>query len=154
MKSLEERFNEKWIPVPESGCWLWVGAQANPKGYGVMTVNQKNILAHHVAYQLHVGPIDPGKQILHSCDVPSCVNPNHLRLGTAKENSQDMVRKRRSCKGIRNSQSKLTESEVKEIRRLLNATPNIHQKNLAKQFGVTPMVITNIKHRRSWTHVV
>jgi hypothetical protein len=81
-----ERFHDKWMPVTESGCHLWVGA-VNEKGYGLFSLNGRRVRAHRVAYEKTKGPIPPEKQIDHLCRVPCCVNPNHLELVTSRENT-------------------------------------------------------------------
>ncbi len=96
-KTLKERFDEKWIPVTETGCWLWT-AHVRTKGYGRIIVNCKVKHAHRVSWELHKGPIPDGLCVLHKCDVPSCVNPDHLWLGTDKDNTQDMIKKGRKYK--------------------------------------------------------
>lgn len=89
---LEERF---WAKVNRSGlCWLWTGAKNN-KGYGRIAVNRKSTLAHRVSYELaHEVKVGSSK-VLHTCDVPACVNPAHLTIGTQKDNLMDMARKGR-----------------------------------------------------------
>ena len=93
------RFNEKWEPVTESGCWIWTGAR-NPRGYGKMCIGPrasvKYIDAHRLSYMLHIGEIPDGHVVMHTCDNPSCVNPAHLKLGTQKDNLAD-----RDAKGRR-----------------------------------------------------
>lgn len=79
-------------------CWVWTGAKKvgkNALPYGFFGVNGKNQLAHRFAYRQFVGPIPSGLYVLHKCDNPSCVNPVHLFLGTAKDNAQDCVSKGR-----------------------------------------------------------
>lgn len=90
---LPTRFHAKYTPVPESGCWLWEGALAGK--YGVIVQDGKNLSAHRYSWELHNGDIPNGLWVLHKCDTPSCVNPDHLFLGTAKDNMQDALRKGR-----------------------------------------------------------
>ena len=82
-----------------NGCWLWQGASV--KGRGQIYVNGKNMLATRFAYQQFKGEIPEGMYVCHTCDDPSCVNPNHLWLGTARDNWQDARRKRRALQGIK-----------------------------------------------------
>jgi len=91
-----ERFEAKYIPEPNSGCWLWT-ASCWENGYGQISLpNTFKIVGAHVAsWMLHQGPIPEGLFVCHSCDMPPCVNPEHLFLGTQKENMQDAARKGR-----------------------------------------------------------
>lgn len=97
---LRERFDLSYMPEPNSGCWLWIAA-AKPPGYGVIGVNGRCSSAHRVSWQLHNGPIPRGMHVCHRCDVPACVNPDHLWLGSHRENMADMVAKGRSLKPSR-----------------------------------------------------
>lgn len=95
-KPLRDRLEEKISIVPESGCWIWNGS-INNKGYGQL--NGK--YAHRVSYELVKGPIPEGMYLLHSCDVPCCVNPAHLRPGTQKDNMRDAAERGRIARGAR-----------------------------------------------------
>lgn len=129
--TFEERFWQK-VNKTES-CWLWTGAK-KPKGYGVIGVGgKKSGLAHRVSWRLASGS-DPGPLwVLHRCDNPSCVRPDHLFLGTAKTNTADMVAKGR---GVR---PKLTPEAVKEIRGAVEAGES--SRSLAKRYGVSGTLI-------------
>jgi hypothetical protein len=81
---LRERFEDKYIPEPNSGCWLWTAAQLN--GYGVIKVGGRFRGAHRVGYELHKGPVPAGLVLDHLCRVPFCVNPDHLEPVTIGEN--------------------------------------------------------------------
>lgn len=97
-KTLDERFHEKVMPVPESGCWLWVGSTNSKNGYGYFGVGSKNYLAHRVSYQMHVGHIADGLQIDHLCKVRCCVNPAHLEAVTAAVNFNRGVGRRNGAR--------------------------------------------------------
>ena len=86
---------EFWMKVEKSdGCWLWHGS-VNQHGYGHLRFAQKSTHAHRVSWLLVRGPIPPNLQVLHKCDVPACVNPDHLFLGSISDNVQDSVAKKR-----------------------------------------------------------
>lgn len=98
-RSMRERFEEKVMPVTESGCWLWLASVWRRSGYGRIhygTGHGKSLRAHRVSYELYCGPIPSGLLVLHRCDVRSCVNPNHLFLGTHTDNVRDAVKKKRN----------------------------------------------------------
>lgn len=102
--SIESRFNEKWVPVTETGCWLWTAAVAGGAGgmwYGYMSVGGKGGAAkraHRISYELYKGDIPNGMLVRHKCDNPLCVNPDHLELGTHKDNSSDMTERGRHAR--------------------------------------------------------
>lgn len=83
-----ERFDAKYIPEPNSGCWIWLG-QPRAQGYGGFRHEGKRKLAHRASYEIHIGLIPSGLHVLHKCDVTACVNPDHLRLGTNNDNIAD-----------------------------------------------------------------
>ena len=92
--SLLQRLMAK-VEITESGCWLWHG-NFNNQGYGYIGVDYKKKLVHRLSWELHFGPIPEGMQMCHRCDVPLCVNPGHLFIGTATDNVRDMFSKDRN----------------------------------------------------------
>ncbi len=100
MRDVRERFNEKWLGEPNSGCWLWQG-HYHKDGYGWLDIGSRTdgtrgqILAHRLSWQIHFGPIPDGLGVLHKCDTPPCVRPEHLFLGTQKANMTDAAAKQR-----------------------------------------------------------
>lgn len=94
-----ERFHESYMPVTESGCWLWLNfcysSHNALDGYGQLRVNGVLTSSHRFSWEIHNGPIPDGMIICHKCDTPSCVNPDHLFLGTLSDNMQDAMQKGR-----------------------------------------------------------
>lgn len=149
--SLQSRFESKYTPITESGCWIWLGG-TNEHGYGILglgTRAQGVAKAHRVSWTLHNGEIPKGMSILHKCDVPACVNPDHLTVGTLKENSQDMVRKGRcrtpDNRGEKASWAKLDCEKVAHIRR-----KEMTGIAYAKHYGVSKSAIYQIWAGKNW----
>jgi hypothetical protein len=150
--TLEQRFDEKWTPEPNVGCWLWTGATFRD-GYGAIQNGERLERAHRVSWLLRFG--DPGKlHVLHRCDVRACVNPAHLWLGTRFDNMRDMVAKGRANtpRGSSSGAAKLTEGKVAEMRRLYDSGL-WRQADLAVRYGVTTARVSKIIRRESWRHV-
>jgi hypothetical protein len=127
----------------ENGCILY-SMSLSKAGYGKMEYKRKTYLAHRVSYLIYKGPIPKGMHVCHSCDNRQCVNPDHLWLGTQKQNIQDMLTKGRdnyrfSCK--------LSDSQVAEIRAALKLKES--QTSIAKRFGVSPSYVSMIGSGRS-----
>lgn len=83
-------FTSRYIPEPNSGCWLWTG-RLSSSGYGRVRVDGKDVMAHRVSFEMHFGSIEKEKIIMHKCNNPICVNPSHLQQGTIKENTRYMM---------------------------------------------------------------
>jgi hypothetical protein len=94
-KTETERFSDRYEIVTETGCWIWTAA-ASKSGYGKFWHDNKDGRAHRASYELHHGKIPDGMQVNHHCDLSLCVNPNHLYLGTQKQNMVDMARRKRT----------------------------------------------------------
>lgn len=139
------------MPEPNSGCQLWL-RQVDRKGYGCVSVGgNRSLLAHRVAYELIHGAIPAGVFVCHKCDVPSCINVDHLFLGTPKDNMVDMVRKGRGKHevhpGSRNGNAKITEAIAREI-----FAADGTQRDIAKRFSVSPATVSMIKNGHYWGH--
>jgi hypothetical protein len=142
-----ERFEKKFIPEPNSGCWLWTAA-AKGDGYGHFALNNgKPIGAHRASWMIYNGDIPDGMHVLHRCDVRCCVNPDHLFLGTNQDNVQDRQRKGRRPPtfGEANPKAKLTAIQVAAIR----ADPRSLSKTAAA-YGVSRTHIGLIRQNKFW----
>lgn len=150
-KNPEERF---WKYVNKRGndeCWEWTGTK-NKDGYGRFGVLDKVVRAHRFSYELHKGKIPEGLVVCHKCDNPSCVNPEHLFVGTRNDNMKDMAQKQRSngaMGGEKNRFSKLTWAKVDKIRNLYSSW-GFNVKRIAKKYSVTTTAIYDIINKKTW----
>lgn len=140
MTNRQAYIEERSTPVTESGCWLWEQS-CHRQGYGQGFADGRQGYAHRIAYEAFVGPIPKGMHVCHKCDVPGCVNPIHLFLGTVNDNMRDRGEKGRTS-------SKLTEDDVRAIR-----ADTRTQREIAKDYGVCQQEISRIKARLRWNHV-
>jgi hypothetical protein len=140
------RLEERSTPIPECGCFLWTG-HLNNMGYGRLSVNGRMEYAHRVAYALRGNVIPNGVNVLHHCDTPSCVNPEHMFLGSHADNVADKVAKNRHLYGSRIGNSRLTEEIVREIR----SSP-LGVNAAARHYGVSPMTVSLLRRRKTWRH--
>jgi hypothetical protein len=152
-----------WRDIDKSGpchtqlgrCWIWkLGPLSRNCPYGQISVKHRNVRVHKFSWVLHHGEVPAGLSILHKCDTPLCVNPDHLFLGTQKDNQQDMVAKGRENRGEGRPQSKLTEEQVMEIRRLYVKGDNEYGTyGLARKYGVHQGTIWGIVAGRRWGYL-
>jgi len=143
--------------VTESGCWIWMGC-VNENGYGrvgagnFQTNGSKTISAHRLSWRLFVGDIPAGMHLCHRCDVPSCVNPSHLFIGTPRDNIHDAIRKGRArrgkLRGEAHGRALLTERDVIEIL----VTPG-SARLVSEKYGVSQGAIEQIRRGKNWTHI-
>lgn len=145
------RFWESFQKGNPDECWEWKGEIAS-HGYGVLSICNWPYLAHRISYLIHHGTIDPDRMVMHSCDNPKCVNPNHLSLGTGSDNTRDAVSKGRMLVGELNGGHKLREQDVRWIR-LQYGNNGWTVTRLAEIFGVWPACISRIIKRQRWNHI-
>jgi hypothetical protein len=134
-----------------SGCWLWT-ASVDQKGYGQFAMkpaHKRPLKAHRVAWEIYRGQVPDELCVLHKCDQPACVNPDHLWLGTVADNNHDMFEKGRSAPprvaGEAHGRAKLTLEDVEAIR-----ADKRHQRTIARDYGVSKSQIGNIKRAENW----
>jgi hypothetical protein len=155
-----------WRKVEKTNtCWNWT-ANKNNKGYGLIRAGgtKAKMLAHRASYMLAHGDLPDDKCVLHKCDNPACVNPEHLFLGSKKDNYNDMVSKGRRVIvvnptnrpphkiGSSHGNSLLTEQQVKEIRNKVKS--GIDRATVAAEYGIKKATLQHIVTLRSWKHVI
>lgn len=134
-----------FVAVTESGCWEWQFCRS-AAGYGQLRHNGPIVYAHRRAWELFNGPLPDNSYVLHKCDNPPCCNPDHLFLGTQKDNMQDALEKGRTDYGFK---SKLNWDQVRTIRELYKK-PGTTCRVLADQFNVTAQNISDIVRGVAW----
>lgn len=139
--ALIARFEAKYIPEPNSGCWLWLGSP-NQAGYGRFGVGHEVVKAHRVSHEIYKGSTK-GLHVLHHCDNPACVNPEHLFLGTQTDNRADMCRKGRhaSVCGEDSGKAKLTNVQVAELRQLKGV---LSCRKIGARFGIEGSYVSRL----------
>lgn len=138
--------------VKKEGCWDWIGYKS--VGYGTLSYKGKLLHAHRASWIINYGNIPDGLHVLHKCDNPCCSNPEHLFLGTHKDNIRDMISKKRmfTPRGETHYASKLKPADILKIRELLN-DGNLSQKSIGNLYGVCRGTILDIKNNRIWKDV-
>lgn len=146
---LGDRF---WSKVEKTDdCWLWQ-ARKNEKGYGQFWLESKTRLAHRVSYQAYYGvTLRRDEVLLHRCDTPACVRPDHLKVGTVEENNEDKLRKGRQCRGSKVASSVFSEDEVMDIRELKALGFGVVE--ISRAYGVHHSTVGRILQKKNWTHV-
>jgi hypothetical protein len=151
------RFEKKFTPEPYSGCWLWTATVRGNNSYGSFSVDGHDEAAHRVAWRLYRGEIPKGMLVLHTCDTPTCVRPEHLRLGTQKDNVHDAIAKGRHkfkhlkefvLRGEAKKTSKLTDDQVRAIR-----ADKRTQRVIGPEYGIDPSIVSEIRTRKAWRHI-
>lgn len=156
--NLKDRFLSKICTPNENGCKEWTGAIR--AGYGALTICDRNskyqynkvFYAHRISYELFISEIPEGLCVCHKCDNKKCVNPDHLFLGTHKDNISDMMKKGRGNikNGEKHFNSKLKESDIKNI---FNLSKKLSQRKIAKIFNVCQGTIYDVLKNKTWSHV-
>lgn len=140
------RFESFFVVGNPADCWEWMGGRLKT-GYGAFWLNGRTEKAHRVSWEIHRGKIPEGLFVLHKCDNPPCVNPEHLFIGTTLDNVRDKIQKGRLRvpRGEDSGVSKLTEAQVIAIR-----ADRRYQAIIASEYGVAQTTISNIKRRKKW----
>lgn len=142
---IEDRFKSRVLITPT--CWLWIGC-TDGTGRGTIKYEGRQVGAHRISWKLHRGLIPDGLCVLHRCDVPTCVNPEHLFLGTQAENMMDMKQKGRQARGEKQGSAKLTVSDVEAIR-----LDRSSQALIAWAYGISQTQVSRIKLGERWAHL-
>jgi hypothetical protein len=133
-------------------CWNWIGYK-NRAGYGMLGIGYQRPYVHRLSWEIHFGPIPAGKQVCHHCDNPACIRPDHLFLGTARDNLLDAIEKGRHhpppAEGEQNGRARLTENIVRDIRQRVTDSGAA----LAREFMVTRQTIHAIRKGKLWSHI-
>lgn len=156
MEAIKKNFDKHWIEDTQTGCWNWTGALIG-KGYAQFQVrrggeNKTDKYGHRWSWRIHKGRLAEGDKVLHKCDNPRCVNPNHLFVGTTADNAQDMKEKGRHLYGERNSKVVLTETKVLKIHAM--SAQGVSQATIARNFGVSQIQVSRIIRGERWGHVL
>ena len=148
-KDIGDRFFAKLRRDPLTGCWLWTGART-AFGHGVIGRGRRGdglVRAHRLAWELVFGPVPEGKLVCHRCDNPPCCNPGHLFVGTAADNSRDMVNKGR----FSTPNARLAPTEVVAVREARRGGEAVSA--IAARFGIRPRQVRRIVSGERWRHV-
>lgn len=145
-QTVEERLYDRCLET-ESGCWEFTGAHCET-GYGRIFYKGSLWLTHRLSYLLTYGEFQNDLCVCHTCDNPACCHPEHLFLGTHKDNEADKKAKGRTVQGERQGQSKLTREQIQDIRDALGS--GIQGSVLADKYNVARTTISKIKYNKRW----
>jgi len=149
--SVLKRLYGRCVVDSDTGCWEFTGAK-NTKGYGNIGIDGRTVSAHRVSYMIaNDGAVTPGNHVCHSCDNPSCVNPDHLWEGSHSENMSDRQSKCRAAKGECHGKSKLTTTQVVAIKRMMKT--GLSNAEIARKMRVSTTTVRRIKLGITWKEV-
>ena len=142
--------------IQDTGCVEWTGGHQAGERYGVIQVMRPNgrwgsALCHRLIWELTFGEIPKGKRVLHKCDRPLCINPEHLFVGTSADNSKDMVAKSRQARGERQGLSILKEHQVIAMRAAFKGGMTVMQ--ISRSFGIGYQTVRHVIKRNTWKHL-
>lgn len=148
---IKDRIDFYSMPVPECGCWIWLG-HLDRYGYGQTAVGGKRVTGHRMAWAAYFGDIPNGLCVCHRCDTPSCVNPDHLFLGTNEENIADKTAKGRAgngpgFRGETHPSARFSDAIIAAVRAAFGS-----QREIAKRFGISPTHVHGIRSGKYRTY--
>lgn len=143
----DDYVEKRTVVIAESGCWIWMLSTVRG-GYGKVSIDGKSHTAHRAIWEKKNGPVPSGLILCHRCDTPSCVNPDHLFVGTHSDNSLDMVTKNRAAKGEKIGNSKLTSDVVGKIRSMTGT-----YKSIGEAFGISESAVWYVRNNVTWRHI-
>jgi hypothetical protein len=153
---LEVRFWRNVDKKSDHECWNWK-LKVGSKGYANLGSGGKNgkmLLAHRYSYELHKGEIPKDLYVMHMCDNPRCVNPNHLMIGTPKDNTQDALKKNRLKTGFVDGENHLLAKLNNETVKIIKSNTELKSVELSKMFNISPQTICDIRKGRRWKEVI
>lgn len=147
--STKDRLLAYSMPEPNSGCWLWL-RQVSNFGYGMVSTHNGSKFAHRMSYEVFVGPIPEGMSVLHKCDQPACMNPDHLFLGTDADNIADMIKKGRGRLQTDPESSPRRKLNREQVLYIRSQAGKKTQQQLAEELGVVHGHVGRIQRGVSW----
>lgn len=136
--------------IPESGCWVYMGA-TNSRGYGNVGIGStETILAHRLAYEQVHGPVPAGMFVCHQCDVKCCVNPDHLYAGSRLDNARDAAARKRFAYGVKNGNGRITDAQVREAMRLLSEGVSKHE--IGRRLSISRTTVLDVSNGKRRQH--
>ena len=145
MHEVPKHITDNCIPVPESGCWIWVGGWNSTSRYGRYRINGRYVDTHRLFYLMFKGEIPKGMHVCHKCDTPPCCNPDHLFVGTPADNMQDMIKK-----GRHNPAGRISDDKRSEIVAMLGFASNAE---ICKELNTTRSTVARLRRLYSIPNV-